>query len=258
MTDLANASGLSASRMTRLVDDLQIRGLVTKRTSSEDGHANVAKLTPAGLASTTSTPAPLPTRRKPFPRSPPNSRPAASPSSGGSPMTSSERNCLPANRSPERRHPYPGSRATSGVPRPRNRDDHNHFEPQRRPCLAGPRSLAPFTGGSDLEQGERGNTPRIAVILGSTRPGRRGEQVARWVMDQARHRTEAVRARRPRRLPPTTSGRATAAEHGHVPEHRGPGTTAADPSKNSLGEAHYRKGAPTSLRWPPVCTLLTS
>src|SRR5690242_7427752 len=33
--------------------------------------------------------------------------------------------------------------------------------------------------------------PRIAVILGSTRPGRRGEQVARWVMDRARQRTDA-------------------------------------------------------------------
>jgi NAD(P)H-dependent FMN reductase len=33
--------------------------------------------------------------------------------------------------------------------------------------------------------------PRIAVILGSTRPGRRGDQVAHWVMDQARHRTDA-------------------------------------------------------------------
>jgi NAD(P)H-dependent FMN reductase len=32
---------------------------------------------------------------------------------------------------------------------------------------------------------------RIAVILGSTRPGRRGEQVARWVMDQAQSRTDA-------------------------------------------------------------------
>jgi NAD(P)H-dependent FMN reductase len=36
-----------------------------------------------------------------------------------------------------------------------------------------------------------GEMPRIAVILGSTRPGRLGEQVARWVMDQARHRTDA-------------------------------------------------------------------
>src|SRR6185437_362682 len=49
MTDLANAAALSASRMTRLVDDLQTRGLVAKRTSSEDGRGNVAKLTPAGL-----------------------------------------------------------------------------------------------------------------------------------------------------------------------------------------------------------------
>jgi NAD(P)H-dependent FMN reductase len=32
---------------------------------------------------------------------------------------------------------------------------------------------------------------RIGVILGSTRPGRRGEQVARWVMDQARSRSDA-------------------------------------------------------------------
>jgi DNA-binding MarR family transcriptional regulator len=50
MTDLANAAALSASRMTRLVDDLQARGLVTKRTSAEDARGNVAKLTPAGLA----------------------------------------------------------------------------------------------------------------------------------------------------------------------------------------------------------------
>lgn len=50
MSELANASALSASRMTRLVDDLQARGLVTKRTSKEDARSNVAKLTPAGLA----------------------------------------------------------------------------------------------------------------------------------------------------------------------------------------------------------------
>ena len=36
-----------------------------------------------------------------------------------------------------------------------------------------------------------GDMPRIAVILGSTRPGRLGEHVARWVMDQVRHRTDA-------------------------------------------------------------------
>jgi DNA-binding MarR family transcriptional regulator len=50
MADLANAAALSASRTTRLVNDLQTRGLVTKRTSSEDARGNIAKLTPAGLA----------------------------------------------------------------------------------------------------------------------------------------------------------------------------------------------------------------
>jgi DNA-binding MarR family transcriptional regulator len=49
MADLANAAALSASRMTRLVDDLQSRGLVTKRASSDDGRGNIAKLTPAGV-----------------------------------------------------------------------------------------------------------------------------------------------------------------------------------------------------------------
>jgi len=37
MADLAKAGGLSASRMTRLVDDLVTRGFITKRTSSVDG-----------------------------------------------------------------------------------------------------------------------------------------------------------------------------------------------------------------------------
>jgi DNA-binding MarR family transcriptional regulator len=49
MADLANAAALSASRMTRLVDDLQRRGLVTKRGSVEDGRGNIAKLAPAGM-----------------------------------------------------------------------------------------------------------------------------------------------------------------------------------------------------------------
>lgn len=49
MADLASAAALSPSRMTRLVDDLQTRGLVTKRASSDDGRGNVAKLTPAGF-----------------------------------------------------------------------------------------------------------------------------------------------------------------------------------------------------------------
>ena len=50
MTDLADATALSASRMTRLVEGLLSRDLVTKRSSAEDGRGNVAGLTPAGLA----------------------------------------------------------------------------------------------------------------------------------------------------------------------------------------------------------------
>jgi DNA-binding MarR family transcriptional regulator len=50
MADLATATDLSASRMTRLVDDLQTRGLVTKTVSSSDARGNVARLTPRGMA----------------------------------------------------------------------------------------------------------------------------------------------------------------------------------------------------------------
>jgi DNA-binding MarR family transcriptional regulator len=50
MSDLANATGLSPSRMTRLVDDLQSRSLVTKVASSTDARGNVARLTPRGMA----------------------------------------------------------------------------------------------------------------------------------------------------------------------------------------------------------------
>ena len=50
MADLANATDLSASRMTRLVDDLQARGLMTKTASSSDARGNVARLTPRGMA----------------------------------------------------------------------------------------------------------------------------------------------------------------------------------------------------------------
>jgi DNA-binding MarR family transcriptional regulator len=49
MADLAEATGLSASRTTRLVDDLVSRSLVTKRGSSADGRSNIAKLTPQGM-----------------------------------------------------------------------------------------------------------------------------------------------------------------------------------------------------------------
>jgi NAD(P)H-dependent FMN reductase len=34
-------------------------------------------------------------------------------------------------------------------------------------------------------------TPRIGIILGSTRPGRKGADVARWALDQAVRRTDA-------------------------------------------------------------------
>lgn len=44
---------------------------------------------------------------------------------------------------------------------------------------------------NEVRGGGGGDLPRIAVILGSTRPGRLGEQVAFGVMDQARHRTDA-------------------------------------------------------------------
>lgn len=50
MTDLAKALGLSGSRMTRLVDDLQGRGFVTKRGSASDGRGNVARLSPQGFS----------------------------------------------------------------------------------------------------------------------------------------------------------------------------------------------------------------
>ncbi|MDE3181469.1 MAG: MarR family transcriptional regulator, partial [Acidobacteriota bacterium] len=42
MADLASATGLSASRTSRLVDALQTRGLVAKRASSADGRSNLA------------------------------------------------------------------------------------------------------------------------------------------------------------------------------------------------------------------------
>jgi DNA-binding MarR family transcriptional regulator len=50
MSNLASVTGLSASRMTRLVDDLQARSLVTKVASSTDARGNVARLTPRGMA----------------------------------------------------------------------------------------------------------------------------------------------------------------------------------------------------------------
>jgi DNA-binding MarR family transcriptional regulator len=49
LTDLANAIGLSLSRISRVVEDLRTRGLVTKRRASTDNRGFVATLTPAGL-----------------------------------------------------------------------------------------------------------------------------------------------------------------------------------------------------------------
>lgn len=50
MNGLASATGLSPSRTTRLVDDLQSRSLVTKMSSPSDARGNVARLTPQGMA----------------------------------------------------------------------------------------------------------------------------------------------------------------------------------------------------------------
>jgi NAD(P)H-dependent FMN reductase len=40
-------------------------------------------------------------------------------------------------------------------------------------------------------QGEKSDMTRIGIIIGSTRPGRNGEAVARWVHDVAAQRTDA-------------------------------------------------------------------
>ncbi|MEV7341811.1 MarR family transcriptional regulator [Streptomyces sp. NPDC093544] len=49
MADLASATALSASRITRVVDALQSRGQVVKRRFEGDARGNVATLTPEGL-----------------------------------------------------------------------------------------------------------------------------------------------------------------------------------------------------------------
>ena len=48
MTDLASAGGLSPSRVTRVVADLERRALVEKSRSESDARGNVATVTPAG------------------------------------------------------------------------------------------------------------------------------------------------------------------------------------------------------------------
>jgi len=50
ITDLAAATALSVSRMSRLLDDLQVRQLVARRPSEVDGRGNLACLTRQGLA----------------------------------------------------------------------------------------------------------------------------------------------------------------------------------------------------------------
>lgn len=49
MADLASATALSASRITRVVDALQSRGQVVKRRYEGDARGNVTKLTPDGM-----------------------------------------------------------------------------------------------------------------------------------------------------------------------------------------------------------------
>jgi DNA-binding MarR family transcriptional regulator len=50
MSQLATHTALSASRITRVVDDLARAGLVVKTKCSSDGRGNLATLTAAGLA----------------------------------------------------------------------------------------------------------------------------------------------------------------------------------------------------------------
>ncbi|MCW2855170.1 MAG: hypothetical protein JWR52_785 [Marmoricola sp.] len=50
ITELAAASALSVSRMSRLLGDLQARGLIVKRRSETDGRGHIARLTRHGLA----------------------------------------------------------------------------------------------------------------------------------------------------------------------------------------------------------------
>lgn len=51
ITELATATALSVSRMSRLLDDLQARQLIVKRATEIDGRGSLACLTDKGLAS---------------------------------------------------------------------------------------------------------------------------------------------------------------------------------------------------------------
>ena len=50
MADVAAATALSASRITRVIEQLQSRGLVSKRKCAQDSRSNIAGLTEEGLA----------------------------------------------------------------------------------------------------------------------------------------------------------------------------------------------------------------
>lgn len=49
LTALAEAAGLSLSRVSRILDTLESRGLVERRADAEDSRAKQARLTPQGL-----------------------------------------------------------------------------------------------------------------------------------------------------------------------------------------------------------------
>jgi DNA-binding MarR family transcriptional regulator len=50
MTELATRTALSASRITRIVDDLARAGLVVKTRCNDDGRGNLTRITETGLA----------------------------------------------------------------------------------------------------------------------------------------------------------------------------------------------------------------
>jgi DNA-binding MarR family transcriptional regulator len=54
MGELAEATALSRSRITRIVDDLTRRSLVTRRKCEQDARSALAALTPAGMSVLTS------------------------------------------------------------------------------------------------------------------------------------------------------------------------------------------------------------
>ena len=90
---------------------------------------------------------------------------------------------------------------------------------------------------------------RIGVILGSTRPGAAGEQVARWVIDRPVGRSDADSSSSTCRLPAAAPGRAAAAEHGPVPEHAHQGSG----PRRSPGSTGSSSSPPSTTTPPPAC-----